>query len=129
MAGCNFLFCLYLLSRVENNEVLAFALNHRIDWSERSAIVYGEFHADLWTISYFNPQASWDALTPPTIAQVERCLSEARQQRTRFWLEGTAYDAIAALPGGMNWLDSHVDRARSLTAITAKHRIRFYRLE
>ena len=129
MVGCNFLFCIYPLSRVENNDVLAFALIHHGEWNERSAIAYSDFHTDLWTISYFNPQAKWAAISSPTIGQVERRLLECKQQRTSFWLEATTYDAIAGLPGGTNWLDKHVDRARSLNYITLKHRIRFYRLD
>jgi hypothetical protein len=58
MLAWNFLFDIYPYSRTENNVILTFALDHQPDWTSGTVIAYSEFNADLWTISYFNPQAS-----------------------------------------------------------------------
>ncbi len=129
-AACvwNFTVSIYPRSRTETNEVLAFALKHRDDWPPGTAILYRTYHTDLWTISYFNPQVRWIALPSAAVDQAERYRLEESVKRQGFWLDGTAYDALAAA-GGQVWLDSHVDRTRSLESASASHTIRFYRIE
>jgi len=127
MCAWNFTVIIYPHSKTETNEVLAFALRHHDDWEQGSAIVYRDFHSDLWTISYFNAQVSWIAMPSPDVEQVERCRFEAVQKGRPLWLEGTAYDAMAAIPAGQSWLNRHVDLTRSLLYTAPSHRIRFYR--
>ncbi len=129
-AACmwNFTVSIYPRSRTETNEVLAFALTHRDEWQPGTLIVYRTFHTDLWTISYFNPQVQWIALSTAGVDQAERYRREAAEKRQGFWLDGTAYDAIAGA-GGRAWLDSHVDRIRSFVFASASHTIRFYRVD
>lgn len=128
MCVWNFTVIIYPHSKTENNEVLTFALRHHNDWEQGSAVVYRDFHSDLWTISYFNPQASWIAMPSPDVDQVERRRLEAVQRGHTLWLEGTTYDALAAVPVGQSWLDRHVDRTRSLLYTAPSHRIRFFRV-
>lgn len=129
-AACvwNFTVAIYPRSRTETNEVLAFALQHRNDWQPGTAIVYRTYHADLWTISYFNPQARWIAMPSAGVDQAEKYRHDEADERQALWLEGTAYDALAAA-GGQAWLDRHVDRARSFLYTSPSHKIRFYRVE
>jgi hypothetical protein len=116
----NFAFFIYPNARTENNEILDFALRHKTDWPEGTTIVFNEFHPDLWTIRYFNPQAAWagkDGLAQITESAIHSPL----------WLEGTAYDALKQQPEGDRWLADHIDRSRSLVFQSRKHRIRFFR--
>lgn len=128
MFACNFVFYIYPYSRTENNEILAFALDHQKDWTPGSVIAYSQFHSDLWTISYFNPQASWVAMPVPTIAEVESRRSEARRNGQSIWLENSACAAISGLPGGREWLEKNIHRDRSLVKETPRYNLAFYRL-
>jgi hypothetical protein len=128
MFAWNFVFYIYPYSKTENNEILAFALDHQKDWAAGSVIAYSQFHSDLWTISYFNPQASWVAISVPTIAEVNSHRSEAQRNGKSIWLEATACTAISGLPGGQEWLEKYIDRDRSLIRKTRRHQISFYRL-
>jgi hypothetical protein len=91
-------------------------------------IAYSQFHSDLWTISYFNPQASWVAMPVPTIAEVESRRSEARRNGQSIWLENSAWAAISGLPGGREWLEKNIHRDRSLVKETPRYNLAFYRL-
>jgi hypothetical protein len=128
MAVSNLIFYISPYTKTENNEILAFALDHRKDWTPGSVIAYGQFHSDLWTISYFNPQASWVAIPSPTIAEVESRRSDAGRNGNSLWLEETARDGISRLPGGAEWLELNVDRSRSLIKETPRNKLRFYRV-
>jgi hypothetical protein len=128
MCAWNFTVFIYPHSKTEANEVLSFALRHHSDWESGSAVVYRDFHSDLWTISYFNPQVSWIAMPSPDADQVERYRSDVAQKDHSLWLEGTAYDTLAAVPAGQGWIDRHVDRKHSLLYTSPSHRIRFYRV-
>jgi hypothetical protein len=77
----NFVFLVYPESREEFNAPLRFALAQHDAWPAGSAIVFHRFHPDLWTISYFNPQASWIGLEQADVGQMERDLAYARSQR------------------------------------------------
>jgi len=125
----NFTAFIYPRSRTENNVELTFALQRNKDWKQGSVILYSHSHSDPWTISYFNPQATWIAMPSPEVAEVESRRVEGKQKGRPLWLEGTAYDAIAAIPGGQRWLDQHVDPTRSFLCTTSAHRIRYYRVE
>ena len=113
----NFTFFIYPHSRIENNEPLRFALDHRPGWPLGTRIAFHEFHSDLWTICYFNPQASWMGVT--SFAEIERGHPQ--------WLEGTAYDLVKAQPGGDAWLAANIDVAGLLINRSAGHANRFYR--
>jgi hypothetical protein len=129
MIACNLLFSIYPHSKIENNEVLAFALDTKSNWrTSGSTVLYGQFHSDLWTIRYFNPQVSWILMPSPTIARVEKYRSETPEPGA-VWLEATAYAAIEKLPGGREWLNEHVDRFHSQQFISSKAMISFYRLQ
>ncbi len=128
MFACNFAFYIYPYSRTENNEILAFALDHQKEWNPGSLIAHSQFHSDLWTISYFNPQVSWIAIPVPTIAEVENRWSEAKRNGKSIWLEESACTAISGLPGGREWLDANIDRGRSLVKKTPRYNLGFYKL-
>ena len=125
----NFTVSVYPNSRTENNEVLVFAQEHSRELDRGANVLYSNFHTDLWVISYFNPRATWIPEPSPEIGQIEARLLEAEQKGQSLWLEGTVYDALAALPGGPMWLDQHLDRGRSLFHNTPAHKIRFFRLK
>lgn len=125
----NFTVSIYPHSRTEANEVLSFALQHNQDWQQDAEILYSNSHSDLWLISYFNPQAAWIDLPAPGVAEVESRRVEAAQKNRPLWLEGTAYDAVAAASGGRTWLDRHLDLAHSLLYTTPAHRIRYYKVK
>jgi len=117
----NFTFLIYPYSRVESNEILSFALQHRKDWPQGTTIIFSEFHSNLWTISYFNPQVSWlwktdfmEVIGYPTNGPL--------------WLEGTTYDKIRAHPEGDKWLSAHIDLSRSFIYRSPLHVFRFYQV-
>ena len=128
MLAWNFLFYIYPYSRTRNNVILTFALDHQSDWTSGTVIAYSEFNSDLWTISYFNPQASWVPIQAPTIEEVESLRSRAVGSGNPIWLEATAWSAVAQLPAGKSWLDDHSDSAHSLVLDTRSHKLSFYRL-
>ncbi len=124
----NFIAYIYPLSRPETNDVLSFALRQRDDWPRGSTVLYRVYHTDLWTIRYFNPQATWIFLPQITMAEADRQEREAAGKGQALWIEGTAYDALADTPDGRAWLDHHIDRPHSQLHITRAHAIRFYRI-
>ncbi len=94
-------------SRVENNPALRFALAQRDRWPPGTPIAFHIFHPDLWTISYFNQQASWIGLEEPDIVLLDRTLEDARRRHQHLWLDSTARDLLAENPDGARWLASH----------------------
>jgi hypothetical protein len=126
--ACNFAFYTYPYSRTENNEILSFALDHQKDWPPGSVIVHSQFHSDLWTISYFNPQATWVAMPVPTMDEVNSRRSEAERNGNPIWLEARVCTAIAGLPGGREWLEKYIDQSRSLVKEKPGYKVGFYRL-
>jgi hypothetical protein len=115
----NLTFFIYPHSRPQNNPPLRFAMEQRAKWPAGTGIVFHNFHPDLWTISYFTPQASWISLPRPDISLLESYRSQIRGE---LWLEATAYDLIAATPEGRQWL------ARELGDPNPTAGFRFYRL-
>ena len=109
-------------SRPESNAPLRFATAQRNTWAPGVPIVFHTFHPDLWTISYFNLQASWISIENAGFRRVDESLDYSQSQKSPLWLEVTAYDFIAAKPEGRQWLALHERPARgplSLHALSA----------
>ena len=123
----NLVFLIYPQSRVQNNVPLQFALAQHGRWPPGTPIAFHRFHSDLWTISYFNQQASWIGLNELDLRLLESSLADARQRGQSLWLEATAYEFISADPGGRRWLASH-GVAELLHFRDPKHEFRFYEL-
>jgi hypothetical protein len=118
----NFAFLAYPNSRPENNPLLAFALRHKADWPTGTAVIYSRFQPDLWTISYFNPQAEWIAVEPGNLADIEAL----KQGHSHAWIDSTAHDAIVSTPEGQAWMRANV--MDKIVASGPKLRIEFYRI-
>ena len=124
----NLVFAIYPQSRVENNAALRFALAQQRHWPPGTPIAFHDFHPDLWTISYFNQQASWMGFDKMDLDRLEQSLTAARQRGQPLWLEATAYEFLSADPAGRRWLESH-PAPRLLRFRDAKHEFRFYRVQ
>ena len=122
----NAVFLIYPQSRQNNNVPLRFALAQRDRWPSGTPIAFHIFHPDLWTISYFNPQASWIGMDHLDIAELDRSLAYARDQHQPLWLEATAYEMITADPEGRRWLSQHEVSFGLLVYRDPKHEYRFY---
>jgi len=85
----NFAQFIYPNTRVEANAPLSVALRQQALWPAGTAVIYGRFVPDLWTISYFNPQVSWIALERPDPARVAAIAAEFARQRGRVYLDWT----------------------------------------
>jgi hypothetical protein len=123
----NLTFAIYPQSRVENNAALRFALAQHDRWPPGTPIAFHTFHPDLWTISYFNQQASWIGFDKLDLDRLEQSLASARERGRPLWLEATAYDFLSADSAGRRWLASH-PVPRLLRFRDAKHEFRFYRV-
>lgn len=122
----NFVFLTYPESRAEFNAPLRFALAQHDAWPPGSAIVFHRFHPDLWTISYFNPQASWFGLDRADLAEVERDLAYARSQKKPLWVEETAYQLLDGTAEGRKWLMEHESRDELVRFKDEKHEFVFH---
>jgi uncharacterized membrane protein YecN with MAPEG domain len=122
----NFAFLIYPESRPEFNAPLRFALAQHDAWPAGSAIVFHRFHPDLWTISYFNSQASWVGLDNPDLNQMEQDLAYARGNQKPLWVEETAYDLLEASPQGRDWLVQHERREELVRFKDEKHEYIFH---
>ena len=122
----NFTFLIYPQSRIESNAALHFALAEHDHWPAGTPVVFHHYPSDLWTISYFNPQAAWIGLDRYDPAQLDRDLQYARDQHTPLWLEASAFDLIASDPDGRRWLIDHLKPAEGILFHDAKHEYRFY---
>jgi len=121
----NAAFLIYPQSRVANNVPLRFALEQQARWPSGTPVAFHIFHPDLWTISYFNPQASWIGLPVMDVPVLERSRTDAAQRGQALWLEATAYDFVMASETGRNWLASHPVAAVAQFK-DPKHDYRFY---
>jgi hypothetical protein len=110
-----------------NNVPLRFALMEQTNWPAGTPIVFHRFHSDLWTISYFNPQATWIGLDRVDIAQLNRDLAYAHEQKKPLWVEQTAYEMLSADPQGSKWLRAHEAPGKTLLYEDAKHEFSFHR--
>ncbi len=122
----NFLFLVYPESRPQFNAPLRFALDHRNVWPPGTPILFHRFHPDLWTISYFSPQAAWIGIEEADLGQLERDLAYARTEKKPLWMEATAYDLVVASPYGQRWLAVHEVPSELLEFRDAKHEFRFH---
>ena len=113
-------------SRAEFNAPLRFALAQHDSWPPGSAIVFHRFHPDLWTISYFNPQAAWMGLERADLGEMERDLAYARSQSKPLWVEETAYELVAGTTQGRKWLMDHERRDELVRFQDAKHEFVFH---
>ena len=97
-------------------------------------IEYSSLHAcrstledpTLWTISYFNQQASWIGIEQADISQLERHLAYARAQKSPLWLEETAYEMFTANPDGRKWMAAHERSSELIEGKDEKHDFRFH---
>jgi hypothetical protein len=85
----NFSQFIYPKTRVENNLPLAAALEQRKNWPQGTAVIFGEFVPDLWTIRYFNPQVTWIAIDTPNPAQVAAYSARVERDGGRVYLDWT----------------------------------------
>lgn len=122
----NFAFVIYPQSRVDSNAPLRFALAQGNRWPAGTPIVFHQFHPDLWTISYFNPQAAWIGLPDANPDRLESHLEYARKENKPLWLEGTAFDLIASDAKGQQWLKVHEQPKELIQFRDAKHEYRFH---
>jgi hypothetical protein len=72
-------------------------------------------------IKYFNPQVAWVDMPRPDLSSLEKGPGN-------LWLEKTAYDAIAASPGGPAWLERHIDPAQSKIFNSPSHHISYFKI-
>ena len=118
----NLAFFTYPNFRPENNAPLAFALSQKADWPAGTAVVYSRFEPDLWTISYFNPQAEWIAVQPGDLADIEAL----KQRHAHVWIDSTAHDAIVSTPEGRAWMRANV--IDKIVVAGPKYRFAFHRI-
>jgi hypothetical protein len=126
LALWNFAFLAYPQSRKELNAPLRFALAQRTQWKPGTMILFRTFHPDLWTISYFNQQASWIGIARPTVQQLDQRILEAQAGGNPLWLEETAYEAIVADPAGRAWIELHERRGELAEFKDDRHDFRFH---
>jgi hypothetical protein len=124
----NFVFYIYPHSRAENNPILSFAINGQKNWTADSVIIYSQFHSDLWTISYFNPQANWTVISNPTLAEMKKRHAHAKRNGYVLWLEKSAHKEISKIPGGQEWLQKNIDYGHSLKEEAPGYSLAFYPL-
>ncbi len=122
----NFAFLIYPESRTEFNVPLRFALAEHAAWPGGSAIMFHRFHPDLWTISYFNQQASWIGLDNPDLNQMNYDLAYARGNEKPLWVEQTAYELLDGSAEGRQWLAAHERPAELVRFKDEKHEFVFH---
>jgi hypothetical protein len=122
----NFAFLAYPESRVEANAPLRFALAQHETWHSGTPILFRTFHPDLWTISYFNQQASWIGVDHPTVNELEHYLESAYSGGNPLWIEETAYEAIVPDPAGLQWIEAHERRSELAEFKDDRHDFRFH---
>lgn len=125
----NFTFLMYPRSKVESNETLAFALRERARWPAGSGIVYHVFHPDLWTIAYFNWQASWIGLETADIPRLESLRADFAGGGRALWIEQTTLELLGSSGEGKRWLAAHVERPAAIRHQSGKRSFAFYRVE
>ena len=85
----NFSQFIYPKTRVENNLPLAAALEERKNWPQGTAVIFGEFVTDLWTIRYFNPQVTWIGIDTPDPARVAAYAAQFERDGGSVYLDWT----------------------------------------
>lgn len=122
----NVAFLIYPESRVEFNAPLRFALAQHDRWPGGTPIVFQRFHPDLWTISYFNSQASWIGMERPEVGELDRDLAYAHGVNKPLWLEQTEYESVAGTAEGRKWLAEHERPAELVWFKDEKHEFVFH---
>lgn len=122
----NFAFLIYPESRIQFNAPLRFALAQHDAWPSGSAIVFHRFHPDLWTISYFNPQAAWIGLDRADLNDIDRDLAYARGHDKPLWVEETAYELLNGSADGRQWLAEHERPAELVRFKDQRHEFVFH---
>jgi len=124
----NFAFSIYPRSRPEQNPVLQFALEQNAAWPAGTGVAFRQFHPDLWTVCYFNPQAAWIGLGASDTATLEYHRQRLSQDHLSLWLEGTAYDDLSQTLEGKHWLGAYLDGSSTMDRSVEGRRFRFYRV-
>ena len=122
----NFVFLVYPQSRTEYNVPFRFAISEHEKWPPGTPIIFHRFHPDLWTISYFNPQVAWISMDQMDVKQLDQDLEYAHKENKPLFLEGGAYQFVAADPAGRQWLSIHERPDEFLEFKDAKHHFAFY---
>ena len=125
----NFSFSVYPRAQTANNPVLGFALQQQPAWPAGTGVAFRRFDSDLWTICYFNPQASWIGLGPSDLATLDRYRDQLGRDGRGLWIDGSAFDDLQSTAAGKNWAQSHIDFGKSLDRQTSGRRFRFYRVD
>ncbi len=124
----NFTFSIYPRSQIETNPVLNFALQQKSIWQPGDGVAFLRFVPDLWTISYFNPQASWIGLPGVSPAELDGWRERLERDGRRLWLDETAFEGLSATAAGRSWIAQNVDFSGSIDSQLGKSRFRFYRV-
>ena len=85
----NFTFYIYPNTLVKNNPPLAVAMEQRSVWRAGTGVVFGQFVPDLWTISYFNPQAAWIPMDQPDSAMLRKYVADFGRDGGSVWVDWT----------------------------------------
>jgi hypothetical protein len=117
---------IYPDSRIDHNPPLACAVRFEPQWPAGTPIVFSRFHPDLWTISYFNPQAAWIGWDSGDLAELDRYLAYARSHGMPLWLEATAYDKLGITERGRSWLLRYPQSGPALSCGDRRHNFRFF---
>ncbi len=124
----NFTFSIYPRSRIESNPVLTFALKQKSAWRPGDGVAFLRFVPDLWTICYFNPQASWIGLLEAGPAELDGWRERLGHGGGRLWLDETAFAALNGTAAGRSWIAQNIDFSGSIDSRLGKSRFRFYRV-
>ncbi len=124
--SANLALMIYPGSRIDHNPPLACALRFEPQWPAGTPIVFERFHPDLWTISYFNPQAAWIGWGSGDPAELDRYVAYARSHGVPLWLEATAYDRLRATESGRSWLVRHPESGPELSCGNRGRDFRFF---
>lgn len=124
----NFTFSIYPRSRIESNPVLTFALKQKSAWRPGDGVAFLRFVPDLWTICYFNPQASWIGLLEASPAELDGWRERLGHDGGRLWLDETAFEALNGTAAGRSWIAQNIDFSGSIDSRLGKSRFRFYRV-
>jgi hypothetical protein len=124
----NLTFYILPNARVDSNPPLQMALRMSREWKPGTVVYYATFVTDDWTARYFNPSSSWRPLPASGLAALDAELQGLQASGKNVWLETTALDRITALPGGAEWISSHVIAGSRRELINAQHRILFQQI-
>jgi hypothetical protein len=122
----NFAFLIHPQSEPTYNPPLAFASAIHARWAAGTPIVFHNFHPDLWTISYFNPQVSWISVNEVSAVALAKWLRYARGVEKPLWIEAEAWEAAQADPSARRWLADHENPRELIRYHYRNGEFRFY---